>query len=122
MLGAGVLGTALGDWLADGGLGVYWASLIGMPFFVAAVWAAYRFGLSKPWYWIAIAICRTWGTDIGDMLIALFRYGGSSRSVALWASTAISAVLLAGVIYFWTQRNAASAITTSSNPAVDKQA
>ena len=56
MLAAGVLGTALGDWLADAGLGVYWASLIGMPFFVAAVWAAYRFGLSKPWYWIAIAI------------------------------------------------------------------
>jgi uncharacterized membrane-anchored protein len=47
MLAAGVLGTALGDWLADAGPGVYWASLIGMPFFVAAVWAAYRFGLSK---------------------------------------------------------------------------
>src|SRR4051794_28837039 len=50
MLAAGVLGTALGDWLADVGLGVYWASLIGVPFFVAALWAAYRFGLSKPWY------------------------------------------------------------------------
>jgi uncharacterized membrane-anchored protein len=118
MLAAGVLGTALGDWLADAGPGVYWASLIGTPFFVAAVWAAYRFGLTKPWYWIAIATCRTWGTDIGDMLIALFRYGGTSRPVALWASTAISAVLLAGVIYFWTQRNAASAI---ASPAVDKQ-
>jgi uncharacterized membrane-anchored protein len=120
MLGAGVLGTALGDWLADAGLGVYWASLVGVPFFVAAVWAAYRFGLSKPWYWIAIAICRTWGTDIGDMLIALFRYQGASRPVALWASTAISAALLAGVIYFWTQRNGASAIAAGSNPATDK--
>jgi uncharacterized membrane-anchored protein len=118
MLAAGVLGTALGDWLADAGLGVYWASVIGTPFFVAAVWTAYRFGLTKPWYWIAIATCRTWGTDIGDMLIALFRYGGTSRPVALWASTAISAVLLAGIIYFWTQRNAASAI---ASPAVDKQ-
>ena len=122
MLAAGVLGTALGDWLADAGLGVYWASLIGMPFFVAAVWAAYRFGIGKPWYWIAVAICRTWGTDIGDMLIALFRYGGFSRPAALWASTAISAVLLAGVIYFWTQRNAASSNTASSNPTVDKPA
>ena len=64
MLAAGVLGTALGDWLADAGAGVYWASLIGMPFFLGAVWAAYRFGLSKPWYWIAIAACRTWGTDL----------------------------------------------------------
>src|SRR5204863_8686202 len=84
MLAAGVLGTALGDWLADAGLGVYWASLIGMPFFFGAVWLAYRFGLSKPWYWIAIAICRTWGTDIGDMLVALLRYQGASRPVALW--------------------------------------
>jgi uncharacterized membrane-anchored protein len=115
MLAAGVLGTALGDWLADAGLGVYWASLIGTPFFVVAVWAAYRFGLSKPWYWIAIATCRTWGTDIGDMLIALFRYEGASRPVALWASTVISALLLAGVIYFWTQRNAATGIAASSN-------
>ena len=118
MLTAGVLGTALGDWLADAGLGVYWASLIGTPFFVAAVWAAYRFGLSKPWYWIAIATCRTWGTDIGDMLIALFRYGGNSRAVALWISTVFSAALLAAIIYFWTRRDAAS---TVANPAVDEQ-
>jgi uncharacterized membrane-anchored protein len=110
MLAAGVLGTALGDWLADAGLGVYWASLIGVPFFVAALWAAYRFGLSKPWYWVAIATCRTWGTDIGDMLIAIFRSAGAPRPIALWWSTAISAVLLIGIIYFWTKRNEAPEI------------
>src|SRR5258708_1492221 len=114
MLAAGVLGTALGDWLADAGPGVYWASLIGIPFFAAAVGAAYQFGLTKPWYWIAIATCRTWGTDIGDMLIAMFRSAGASRAIALWWATAISAVLLTGVIYFWTKRNAAPAITASS--------
>jgi uncharacterized membrane-anchored protein len=112
MLAAGVLGTALGDWLADAGPGVYWASLIGMPFFVGAVCAAYRFGLSKPWYWIAIAACRTWGTDLGDMLVVLFR-SETSRPTALWLSTAISAVLLTGVIYFWTQRNTAPTIAAS---------
>ncbi len=83
MLAAGVLGTALGDWLADAGPEVYWASLIGMPFFVGAVWAAYQFGLSKAWYWIAISTCRTWGTDLGDMLVALFRFSGTSRPIAL---------------------------------------
>jgi uncharacterized membrane-anchored protein len=114
MLAAGVLGTALGDWLADAGPGVYWASLIGTPFFVAAVWAAYRFGLGKPWYWMAIAVCRTWGTDIGDMLIALFRFAGNSRPVALWVSTVISALLLTGVIYFWTRRNTAPAVAVDS--------
>jgi uncharacterized membrane-anchored protein len=107
MLGAGVLGTALGDWLADAGLGVYWASLIGMSFFFGAVWAAYRFGLTKYWYWIAIATCRTWGTDIGDMLVVIFR-SVASRPVALWSATAVSSVLLIAVIYFWTRRSAAS--------------
>jgi uncharacterized membrane-anchored protein len=113
MLAAGVLGTALGDWLAEAGPGVYWASLIGMPCFLLAVWAAYHFGLSKGWYWIAIATCRTWGTDLGDMLVVMFR-SVASRPVALWTATAISAALLTIVIYFWTQRNAASATTTKS--------
>jgi uncharacterized membrane-anchored protein len=120
MLAAGVLGTALGDWLADAGPGVYWASLIGAPFFVGAVWLAYRFGLTKPWYWVAIAACRTWGTDIGDMLVVMFR-SVTSRPVALWSSTAISAALLIAVIYFWTRREAASTITAYPEPS-DKQA
>jgi uncharacterized membrane-anchored protein len=120
MLAAGVLGTALGDWLADAGPGVYWASLIGAPFFVGAVWLAYRFGLTKPWYWVAIAACRTWGTDIGDMLVVMFR-SVTTRPVALWSSTAISAVLLVAVIYFWTRREAASAIAAYPEPS-DRQA
>jgi uncharacterized membrane-anchored protein len=115
MLAAGVLGTALGDWLADAGPGVYWASLISMLLFVGAVWAAYQYGLSKAWYWIAIAACRTWGTDLGDMLVALFR-SATSRPVALWVSTAISAALLTGVIYFWTRRETAPALAASSEP------
>jgi uncharacterized membrane-anchored protein len=113
MLAAGVLGTALGDWLADAGPGVYWASLIGMAIFLLAAWTAYRLGLSKGWYWIAIAACRTWGTDLGDMLVVMFR-SVASRPVALWVATTISATLLAVVIYFWTQRNAESAITAKS--------
>ena len=115
MLTAGVLGTALGDWLADAGPGVYWASLISMLLFVGAVWAAYQYGLSKAWYWIAIAACRTWGTDLGDMLVALFR-SATSRPVALWVSTVISAALLTGIIYFWTRREAAPALAASSEP------
>jgi uncharacterized membrane-anchored protein len=69
------------------------------------VWAAYRFGLSKPWYWIAIGACRTWGTDLGDMLVVMFR-SVTSRPTALWVSSVISAALLTAVIYFWTKRNA----------------
>jgi uncharacterized membrane-anchored protein len=120
MLAAGVLGTALGDWLADAGPGVYWGSLIGTPFFLGAVWLAYRFGLTKPWYWVAIAACRTWGTDLGDMLVVMFR-SVTSRPVALWSSTAISGTLLVAVIYFWTRRETAST-TPSYAQASDERA
>jgi uncharacterized membrane-anchored protein len=120
MLAAGVLGTALGDWLADSGLGVYWASLLVAPFFVSAVWLAYRFGLTKPWYWIAISACRTWGTDIGDMLVVMFR-SVTSRPAALWSATAISTVLLIAVIAFWTRRHTPSTMAAYPEPA-DKQA
>jgi uncharacterized membrane-anchored protein len=107
MLAAGVLGTALGDWLADDGPGVYWASVIGAPFFAAALWAAVRFGLTKPWYWLAIVTCRTWGTDLGDMLVTLFR-PAASRSAALWISTVLTGILLASVIALWTHRSRAA--------------
>ena len=107
MLAAGVLGTAMGDWLAeDLGLGVYWASTIGLPLFAGAVWAAYRLGLGKPWYWLAIVTCRTWGTDLGDMLVVIFR-SVASKPAALWISTALTAALLAAVIVLWTHRSRA---------------
>jgi uncharacterized membrane-anchored protein len=107
MLAAGVLGTALGDWLAeDLGLGVYWASTIGFPLFAGAVWAAYRFGLGKPWRWLAIVACLTWGTDLGDMLVVMFR-SVASKPAALWISTALTGALLAGVVALWTHRSRA---------------
>jgi uncharacterized membrane-anchored protein len=106
MLTAGVLGTALGDWFAEDqglNLGFIWASVLGVPIFVAALWLGYRFGLTKPWYWTAIVVCRTWGTDLGDMLVVLFRKV-TNRPTALWVSTAITAALLVSVIVFWRHR------------------
>jgi uncharacterized membrane-anchored protein len=107
MLTAGVLGTALGDWLAENEvlkLGFYWASVVCAPVFVAALWFGYRFGLTRPWYWTAIVVCRTWGTDLGDMLVVLFR-NWVARPTALWVSTAITAALLASIIVFWRHRD-----------------
>jgi uncharacterized membrane-anchored protein len=106
MLTAGVLGTALGDWFAEDealNLGFIWASVLGVPIFVAALWLGYRFGLTKPWYWTAIVVCRTWGTDLGDMLVVLFRKV-TTRPTALWISTAITAALLVSVIVLWRHR------------------
>lgn len=114
MLTAGVLGTALGDWLADDIVpGTYWASLVGAPIFAVTVWAAYRYGLTKPWYWLAIAACRTWGTDLGDMLVVMFR-SLVSRPLALSISTALTALLLIVVIVVWTRRNR----VTQSEPMI----
>jgi uncharacterized membrane-anchored protein len=107
MLTAGVMGTALGDWFAEDpalNLGFIWASVIGAPIFVAALLLGYRFGLTKPWYWTTIVVCRTWGTDLGDMLVVLFRKVGT-RPTALWISTVITAGLLASVIVFWKHRD-----------------
>jgi uncharacterized membrane-anchored protein len=106
MLTAGVLGTALGDWFAEDpalNLGFIWASVLGAPIFVAAIWLGYRFGFTKPWYWTAIVVCRTWGTDLGDMLVVLFRKI-TTRPTALWISTVITAALLASIIGFWTRK------------------
>ena len=110
MLGAGVLGTAVGDWLAeDLGLGLYWASLIGAPVFAGAVSAAYRFKLGKPWYWLAVAACRTWGTNLGDTLVDKFPFS-ASKAATLWISTGLTGALLASVILFWTHRSRAVAV------------
>jgi len=115
MLTAGTLGTALGDWIAQGfGFGVYWGSVVCVPIFLGALGLALTVGkLSKPWYWIAIVACRTLGTDLGDMLVALFRTVTPTRALALWISTACTAALLAAIIHFWS-RTAADRLQLSN--------
>ena len=100
MLSAGVLGTALGDWIADDGLelSIAQASLLGAIAFACVLLAAYRFGLSKPWYWLVVVICRTWGTDLGDGLVRALRIV-TSKPEALWISTCLTAALLAIIVF-----------------------
>jgi hypothetical protein len=100
MLAAGVLGTALGDWIADDGLEltIAQASLVGAIAFACVLLAAYRFGLSKPWYWLVVVICRTWGTDLGDGLVRALRTV-TTKPEALWISTSLTAALLAIVVF-----------------------
>jgi uncharacterized membrane-anchored protein len=110
MLAAGTLGTALGDWIAERdqlNMGVYWGSLLCIPLFLGALWLATTVGkLTKPWYWLVIVACRTLGTDLGDMLVAVFRTLTGNRASALWISTACTALLLATIIYFWRHKKA----------------
>ncbi len=110
MLAAGTLGTVLGDWLAEKDnldFGPYWASLICVPFFIGALYLAYTVGkLGKPWYWLAIVACRTLGTDLGDALVGLLRSVTPTRPMGLWASTALTALLLASIVMFWKHKSA----------------
>jgi uncharacterized membrane-anchored protein len=110
MLAAGTLGTALGDWIAERdqlNMGVYWGSLLCIPLFLGALWLATTVGkLTKPWYWLVIVACRTLGTDLGDMLVTVFRTLTGNRASALWISTACTAFLLASIIYFWRHKKA----------------
>ena len=108
MLAAGTLGTAIGDWIADKNelnFGVYWGSVLCVPIFVVSLWLAMNVGkLAKPWYWLVIVACRTLGTDLGDMLVAMFRTVTPTRPMGLWISTICTALLLTAIIYFWKQK------------------
>jgi uncharacterized membrane-anchored protein len=110
MLAAGILGTVLGDWLAEKdnlNFGPYWASLICVPLFAGALWLAYKVGkLAKPWYWMAIVACRTLGTDLGDALVTLLRSVTPTRPMGLWLSTIITASALAAIVALWKHRDA----------------
>ena len=106
MLAAGTLGTALGDWIAEGlGFGVYWGSVLCVPIFLGVLGLALTVGkLTKPWYWMTIVACRTLGTDLGDALVHLLRTVTPTRALALWISTGCTAALLTMIIYFWSYR------------------
>ena len=110
MLAAGTLGTVLGDWLAEKdnlNFGPYWSSLICVPFFLGALFLAYKVGkLTKPWYWLVIVACRTLGTDLGDASVAFLRTLTPTRPMGLWLSTGITALLLATLVYFWKYKSA----------------
>ena len=109
MLAAGTLGTAFGDWIAEKNelnFGVYWGSALCLPLFVGTLFVATRFGnMTKPWYWAAIVACRTLGTDLGDMLVTMFRMVTPTKAVGLWVSTACTAALLGMIVYFWRHKD-----------------
>ena len=117
MLAAGTLGTAIGDYLVEKdqiGLGVYWGSALCVPIFGVALWLGTSVGkMTTPWYWVVIVACRTLGTDLGDMLVAMFRTVTPTRPMGLWLSTVCTALLLTAIIYFWNRRRADQPVLAS---------
>ena len=96
MLVAGTLGTALGDGCADQ------AGLPGSTAGWAVVWAVMLFGAvqlrwqAAGWYWLAIVVVRTVGTNAGDMLA-----GRHGLALGLPVSTSVSAAALVAVLLAW---------------------
>lgn len=93
MLIAGTLGTATGDWVADG-LGLGLGSVVLVAVFGLVLLAACGIGgISVPWYWASIVAARTAGTTLGDYLAS--RHG---FDLGLHVSTSLTACMLAAAV------------------------
>lgn len=94
MLAAGVLGTVLGDYLADGlGLDAGPAALIDGAALVLLVGLgrAPGFGV-KGMYWMTVIALRTLGTNVGDWM---------SDGIGLGLATALSGIAFGAVVALW---------------------
>jgi uncharacterized membrane-anchored protein len=99
MMMAGVLGTILGDYLADEyGLAMSAGYLsLGL---VALVLLGYRnFLVLTPLYWLGVAMARVAGTDVGDWLAKSAEKGGSGLDLA--TATVISGFGFVVIALFW---------------------
>jgi len=96
MLTAGTLGTVLGDWCAHRvGLGV--SALLWLPVWAAAL--AIQLHLRSAAaiaYWTTIAVIRTLGTNLGDLLA-----GRHGLALGLPAATTLSGLAFVGVPLLW---------------------
>ncbi len=98
MLVAGTLGTVGGDATSDAlGLGAGWGSLVLIAILAAMLaWRAAPGGAGLVTYWLTVTAVRTAGTTVGDF--TAFRHG---LDLGLPLSTAVTGVLLAGVLLAW---------------------
>jgi uncharacterized membrane-anchored protein len=91
------LGTALGDWIADSGLG-YQGGAVVFGIALAAVAAAYYWtNISRVWlFWAAFILTRPLGATVGDFLDKPIQQGGLAFSRPL-ASLVIAALIVAAL-------------------------
>lgn len=92
------LGTALGDWAADAGLGYLGGALL-FGGAIAAVALAYRFtALSRvALFWLAFVLTRPLGATVGDFFDKPLAEGGLDVSRPI-ASAVLAAAMLAGIL------------------------
>lgn len=103
ILFSNTLGTALGDWLADSGLGYEGGALVfaGLLVIVAAAYALT--GTSRTLlFWVAFILTRPLGATVGDYLTKPHETGGLDLSRL--SSSAVIALLILACILFAPQR------------------
>lgn len=102
------LGTALGDWAADGGLGFGGGALVFAAALVLVAGAYYLTHVSRVWlFWIAFILTRPLGATLGDFFDKPAAQGGLDISRPL--ASAILAVAILVLVVVLPQRAAGSA-------------
>jgi uncharacterized membrane-anchored protein len=97
------LGTALGDWIADAGLG-YEGGAVVFAAGLAVVAAVYYWtnGSRVLLFWVAFILTRPLGATVGDLLDKPLEQGGLALSRPI--ASAVIAVLMIGLILVLPQR------------------
>lgn len=110
------LGTALGDWVADSGLGYAGAALL---FGAALAVVAYLYFKSEishvALFWAAFVLTRPLGATLGDFLDKPLGQGGLELSRAV--ATGVLLIAMAGLIYILPQRSGRHAVKEQESKA-----
>jgi len=100
MMVAGVLGTVLGDHVADEyGLSAS-AQVLTLGMMVLVLLGYKNFLILTPLYWLGVAWARVAGTDVGDWLAKSAEKGGSGLDLP--TATVISGFVFTVLALFWT--------------------
>jgi len=93
------LGTALGDWVADAGLGYSGGALVfGVALLIVAAIYYFRAGVSHVFlFWVAFILTRPLGATVGDFFDKPIAKGGLDVSLPL-ASLILLAVIVALIL------------------------
>jgi uncharacterized membrane-anchored protein len=97
------LGTALGDWIADAGLGYEGGAVVFAAGLAVVAAAYYCTNVSRVLlFWVAFILTRPLGATVGDLLDKPLEQGGLALSRPI--ASAVIAVLMIGLILVLPQR------------------
>lgn len=98
------LGTALGDWMADSGLGYAGAALVFGAALAIVAWMYFKTEISNvALFWAAFILTRPLGATLGDFLGKPLGQGRLELSRA--AATVVLLIAMVGLIYILPQRS-----------------